>query len=139
MGKVFPSGSEIAGPLAVYEDGLRTALTAAGYLPRSVEEALRAMRRLDGCLQEVGLQPGVLTPTVLAGLAVSPRRLAPVLGFLRQRGVVPDSEWIAGDAQVEALMARFRAYLVGERSLAAESLSRKHSARVRRVIVSGVR
>jgi integrase/recombinase XerD len=122
MGKGFPGSSAIAGPLAVYEDELRTALTVVGYRPRSVEEALRAMRRLDGCLRVAGLQPGALTPQVLAGLAVSPRGLAPVLGFLRRRGVLPEPDVVPGDAQAEVVLARFRAYLVGERGLAAASV-----------------
>ncbi len=133
MERSDPVGGVVAGPLAPYEAALRAELAQAGYAASSVADALRAMARLSGWLHATGLTPGELTPVVVEEFldvrrqhsrveAVARRGLGPVLRLLRRRGVVPGPELALDATPVEALLADYRAWLVGERGLAAESV-----------------
>jgi site-specific recombinase XerD len=123
----------VVGPLAPYEAGLRAELAQAGYAASSVADVVRAMARLSGWLQATGLTPGGLTPAWVEEFlavrrqhsrveAVARRGLGPVLRFLRGRGVVPGGDLAVEVTPVEALLADYRAWLVGERGLAAASV-----------------
>jgi integrase/recombinase XerD len=133
MERSDPVGGVVAGPLAPYEAGLRADLAQAGYAASSVADAVRAMARLSGWLHATGLTPGGLTPARVEEFvavrrqhsrveAVARRGLAPVLRLLRRRGVVPGPQLASDASPVEALLADYRAWLVGERGLAAESV-----------------
>lgn len=133
MERADPVGGVVAGPLASYEAALRAELAQAGYAASSITDAVRAMARLSGWLHAVGLTPGELTPVALEEFlavrrqhsrvaAVARRGLGPVLRLLRGRGVVPGLELAADASPVEALLADYRAWLVAERGLAAETV-----------------
>jgi integrase/recombinase XerD len=133
MERSDPVGGVVAGPLAPYEAALRADLAQAGYAASSITDAVRAMARLSGWLHATCLTPGELTPIALEEFlavrrehsrvaAVAWRGLGPVLGLLRGRGVVPGPELAADATPVEALLADYRAWLVAERGLAAESV-----------------
>ncbi len=133
MERSDPVGGGVAGPLAPYEVALRADLAQAGYAASSVADAVRAMARLSGWLQATGLTPDGLTPVAVEEFlavrrqhsqveAVARRGLGPVLRFLRRRDVVPGRQLAPGVTPVEALLADYCAWLVGERGLAAESV-----------------
>src|SRR6266705_1662808 len=94
-----PVGGVGAGPLAPYEAALRAELARV-----AVEEFV-AVRRQHSRVE-----------------AVARRGLGPVLRLLRGWGVVPGPELAPDATPVEALLADYRAWLVGERGLAAESV-----------------
>jgi integrase/recombinase XerD len=112
---------------------LHAELAQAGYAASSITDAVRAMARLSGSLHATGLTPGELTPALVEEFlavrqqhsrvaAVARRALGPVLRFLRGQGVVPGRKLAPDTTPVEALLADYRAWLVAERGLAAESV-----------------
>jgi integrase/recombinase XerD len=123
----------VDGPLAPYEVALRAQLARAGYAESSVRDVVRAMARLSGWLERTGRAAADLTPLVLEeflGLRrerctselVARRGLGPVLRFLRGVEAAPDPGKADGLGPVAVLLGRYRAWLVGERWLAAESV-----------------
>ena len=51
---------------------------------------------------------------------LTPKALAPLLGYLRGLGVAPEAEIAAPATPAEALLERYRCYLLAERGLQAE-------------------
>lgn len=117
-----PAGGVVSGPLAPFEVGFRAELVRQGYAPSRVRDLTRVMARLSGRLVDSGLAPGALTPQVATSLRGQLRGLGPVLGFLRGIGVVPAADSMVDATPVEMLLGEFRAWLVAERGLAAESV-----------------
>lgn len=120
MTKTDPSHVRVTGPLAPYVDGFCAQLADLGYTPLSAAE------RLD---------VGQLTPERVEAFLrarraqgytcwLSQRGLGPLLGYLRRVGVAPQPLAPAAHGPVEALLAAYRGYLVGERGLAAASARR---------------
>jgi site-specific recombinase XerD len=112
---------------------LRAHLARAGYAESSVRDVVRAMARLSGWLERTGRTAADLTPLVLEeflGLRrerctselVARRGLGPVLRFLRGVEAAPDPREADGLGPAAVLSGRYRAWLVGERCLAAESV-----------------
>jgi len=123
----------VRGPLAPYEVVLRVELTRAGYAESSVRDVVRTMARLSGWLERTGRTSAELTPPVVreflvlrrercASELVARRGLGPLLRFLRGVGVVPDDNEVDGAGLVAIVLGRYRAWLVGERCLAAETV-----------------
>ena len=124
-----PSRVRVTGPLEPFAGGFIAELEEAGYRPAAAAVQLRLLAHMSGWLAREGLAPADLSePEVerfrreyvvryasLRGLAV---RMAPLLGYLRGRGVVPAAEQgpltAAGD-----LLEQFRRYLTVERGLTA--------------------
>ena len=124
-----PSRVRVTGPLEPFAGGFIAELEEAGYRPAAAAVQLRLLAHLSRWLAREGLAPADLSePEVerfrreyvvryasLRGLAV---RMAPLLGYLRERGVVPAAEQgpltAAGD-----LLEQFRRYLTVERGLTA--------------------
>ena len=124
-----PSRVRVTGPLEPFAGGFIAELEEAGYRPAAAAVQLRLLAHLSRWLAREGLAPADLSePEVerfrreyvvryasLRGLAV---RMAPLLGYLRGRGVVPAAEQVpltaAGD-----LLEQFRRYLTVERGLTA--------------------
>ncbi|MEV4245877.1 tyrosine-type recombinase/integrase [Streptosporangium canum] len=127
-----PVPMPVTGPLASHETALRTELAAMGYASKSVADAVLMMARLSRWMESQQVEASELSPDVLEEFlrarraatrveGVARRGLGSVLRVLRGRHVVPG----AGEGQgssVETLLAAYRDYLVGERSLAAESV-----------------
>lgn len=120
------------GPLASCEALVRAELDQGGYAAASVRDAVRAMARLSAWMDIRGVTAARLTSgqvdlfvadRCLAGSspAAAGRGLGVVLRVLRERGVVPGSDPGGGTAR-EVLLGRYRAWLVSERGLAAESV-----------------
>ena len=128
-----PSRVRVTGPLAGYADGFAARLADAGFTPLSAANQLRVMARLSRWLTARQLRPAGLTAAqVRAFLAdcrargytcwLSERGLAPLLGYLRGAGVVPAAGRRPPATAVELLLDRYRAWLAGERGLAASTI-----------------
>jgi site-specific recombinase XerD len=118
----------MTGPLAAYRGGFADELARTGYTPGSAEHQVGLMAHLSRWLESRGLGPADLTPDRAdrflqarraAGytLLLSRRALAPLLGYLRGLGVVPQVPPAACTA-AEELAGDYRRYLVSERGLA---------------------
>lgn len=121
------------GPLAPYEDALRAELAATGYADSSATDVVRTMDRLSLWLQGNSRTAAELTPTVVdeflalrrehsSSEMMARRGLGPLLRFLRGVGVAPGRGEVYCPDQVAILLVRYRAWLVGERGLASESV-----------------
>lgn len=124
-----PSRVVVTGPLERYSTGFAVELVEAGYLPVGRAFQLQLMAHVSRWLESERLGPDSLVGLVVerflearraAGYMsyLTPKALAPLLGYLRGIGVVPpDRAPVLTGA--EALLERYRVYLVGERGLAA--------------------
>ncbi|MGH3800456.1 MAG: tyrosine-type recombinase/integrase [Pseudonocardiaceae bacterium] len=123
----------VRGPLAPYEVALGVELARSGYAQSSTRDVVRAMAWLSRWLEETGRTAADLMLLVveeLLGLRrvrcaselVARRGLGPLLRFLRGVGVAPDPSTVDGPGPAAILVGRYRAWLVGERCLAAESV-----------------
>ena len=122
----------VAGPLAPFADGLRAALAEQGYAGDTVTDHVHLLADLSGWLGGQRLDAAGLTgerarqflryrrdrghPT-----GVSPRAMAPILGYLRSLGVAPPQAEAVPATRLEVLLDRYRAYLAGERGVAAST------------------
>ena len=124
-----PSRVRVTGPLEPFAGGFIAELEEAGYRPAAAAVQLRLLAHLSRWLAREGLAPSELSEleverfrreyvvryASLRGLAV---RMAPLLGYLHERGVMPVAELVpltaAGD-----LLEQFRRYLTVERGLTA--------------------
>ena len=128
-----PSRVRVTGPLAGYADGFAARLADLGFTPLSAANQLRVMARLSRWLTAGRLGPAELTAAqARAFLAdcrargytcwLSERGLAPLLGYLRGAGVVPAAGARPPATAAELLADRYRAWLAGERGLAASTI-----------------
>jgi site-specific recombinase XerD len=119
----------VVGPLERYSSGFADELAGAGYLANSRASQLQLMAHVSRWLHGEGLGPDALGGEVIERFLAArraagytsglvPKALAPVLGYLRGIGVTPPEHapLLTG---AEALLERYRVYLVGERGLAA--------------------
>ena len=111
----------MSGPLAEFEDAFRAELVRMGYVPSSVRAAVGVMGRLSGWMQRNQITPELLSPAVLDALRLGLRGTRPVVGFLRDRGAIPEASCGEG-GPVGLVVAEFRQWLAVERSLAAETV-----------------
>jgi len=123
-----PSRVRMTGPLREYAPGFAGELARLGYKPNAAADQLRLMAHLSRWMAAEHYDvAGLTAPVTEAFLAarraegyvlwLSPKALAPLLGYLRRLGVVP----VPAPARVppaEALLGRYRRYLVTERGLA---------------------
>jgi integrase/recombinase XerD len=111
-----------------YVDGFRAVLLSQGYTPVSARMQLQLMSHVSRWLADEEVAASDLTPPRVEQFLdarraegyvpwLSPRAVAPLLGYLRDLGVVetPASEPTA----TEALLARYHDWLVSQRGLAA--------------------
>jgi integrase/recombinase XerD len=141
-----PARTVVTGPLASYAEGWRAELAARGFARHSVLAHAQLMAHLSGWMMSAGHDAGSLTGEVIGGYLdarraagyrarAGGRALAPLLGYLRGLGAVPQPA--AGPATpAEALLAEFSGYLTGERGLAAVTAGRY--ARFARVLITGL-
>jgi integrase/recombinase XerD len=119
----------VRGPLSEHAPGFAVFLAEAGYTPLSAANQVRVLAHLSRWMEDRGLAAGELTGLRVreflaarraAGYTcwLSERGVAPLLGCLRERGVVPEPERPAAVTAVDVLLERYRGYLVGERGLA---------------------
>lgn len=135
-----PSRVRVTGPLAVFAEGFTGELARLGYKPNAAADQLRLMAHLSRWMDAEQHDAAELTPPVAeaflaarraAGYVMwlSPRALAPLLGYLRRLGVVPVPAPIPA-TPAETLLHRYRRYLVTERGLAS-STARDYAGLVR--------
>jgi len=116
-----------------YEDGFLAELARLGYASRSREAQRGLVRHLSRWLAMRGLALSELSEEVAGQYAAarreershlrSERALGPLLDYLRGLGIVPAAEVAVPETAGEELLARFAAYLAGERGLAAATVS----------------
>jgi integrase/recombinase XerD len=123
-----PSRVRVTGALQQYAPGFVVELARLGYKPNAATCQLQLMAHLSRWMDAGRLGPVALTPEVAGAFLaarraegyvmwLSPKALAPLLGFLRRLGVVPPPA-VAPVTPAEALLGRYRRYLVTERGLA---------------------
>jgi len=114
--------------LAPYAAGFREDLARRGYSPWTATAHLQLMEHVSRWLVLERLGPGGLTTAAAQRFLLdrrasgqvrllSVRGLAPLLGYLRGLGVVPDAAQVAADGPLERLLAAFADYLISERGL----------------------
>jgi site-specific recombinase XerD len=135
-----PSRVRVTGPLAVFAGGFTGELARLGYKPNAAADQLRLMahlsRWMDAEQHEVaGLTPSAAEAFLAARRAagyvmwLSPRALAPLLGYLRRLGAVPAPAPVPA-TPAEVLLGRYQCYLMTERGLAS-STARDYAGLVR--------
>jgi site-specific recombinase XerD len=126
-----PSRVRVTGPLQQHAPGFLGELARLGYTWNSASGQMYVMAHLSRWLAGEDLDASALTPQVAqrflaarraAGytLYLSPRALAPLLGYLRGLGAVPAPPPMRATA-VEALLDNYRHYLITERGLASST------------------
>src|SRR6516165_6956523 len=118
--------------LGDYEDGFLAELARLGYASRSREAQRGVVRHLSRWLAMRGLALSELSEEVAGQYAAARRRershlrsersLGPLLDYLRGLGMVPVAEVAVPETAGGELLARFAAYLAGERGLAAATV-----------------
>src|SRR5208283_4424308 len=116
-----------------YEEGFLAGLARLGYASRSREAQRYLLRHLSRWLAIRGLALSELSEEVAGQYAAarrqersflrSRRALRPLLDYLRGLGIVPAAEAAVPQTAGEVLLARFAAYLAGERGLAPATVS----------------
>jgi site-specific recombinase XerD len=123
------SGVHVIGPLKPYAAGFERKLKRQGYSSCTAQAHVQLLGHLSCWLVAHEVDPGELTAErVEAFLAdrraggrrrwASPRGVTPLLGYLREHGVVPEPPQAAAQGPVKELLEEFADYLVGERGLA---------------------
>lgn len=126
-----PSRVRLTGPLTPFAQGFAAELARQGYTSISAADQLRLLAHLSRWLAARGLDTWALQPEVLDAflatrrsegyvLWLSRKALGPLVEYLRGREVMPP----VPPAQVsptDALLARYRDYLLSERGLVAST------------------
>src|SRR6266704_800588 len=121
----------VSGPLAGLAAGYAAYLAGRGYASSSVRQHLGLMADLSTWLGEQGLGPDGISPPVADRFAAwagtrrtylaTARSLAPLLGYLRSEGVLPEPAPAPEDARA-LLLAEYQQYLRAERGLAGTTI-----------------
>ncbi len=128
-----PSRVGVCGPLALYAEGFRGELARLGYTPLSAIVHLRLMARVSGWLAGRGMDASALAPQMVETFFAERRAagyynsrtsksLRPLVDYLRRLGALaaPAAPAVAA-APAEALLDRYREYLLLERGLTAST------------------
>jgi site-specific recombinase XerD len=124
---------KVPGPLAVLADGFRAELDRLGYTPSSREFKLAEVAKLSAWLESRGLGAGDICRArieeFLSDLAARPGRaptlvaMRPLLAWLGRLGLARDDPPPA-PGPLDALMGRYRHWMVTDRQLAARTIRR---------------
>src|SRR5689334_280208 len=139
-------GVRMTGPLALHATGLAGELDRLGFTEMSARAQLGLAAHLSRWLAAAGLGTMALTAPVAeeylaarraAGYTayLTQKALAPLLGYLRELGVAPEAEIAVPATQAEALLERYRRYLLAERGLR-EKVARGYVDSVRPFVAS---
>lgn len=121
-------GVRMTGPLAPHARGLAGELARLGFTEGSARCQLGLAAHLSRWLAAAGLSTEALTtPRVEAYLAarrtagysayLTPKALAPLLGYLRELGVAPQAEITMPVTPAEEFLESYRGYLLAERGV----------------------
>ena len=126
-----PSRVRVTGPLECYASGFCVELDRRGYAPASAVQRMQLMACVSRWMAVEGVAVSGLTCERLEGFVAwrraagyahftLSRSLAPLLDYLRGLGAAPERVLVPPpDGPVDVLVERYRAYLLGERGLAA--------------------
>lgn len=126
-----PSRVRVTGPLISFAAGFAAELAKQGYRPNAAANQLQLLAHLSRWLAVKGLDATTLSVSVLNAFLVarrshgytlwlSPKALAPLVGYLRGLGfAVPEAK--VAFSPSEALLARYHRYLLDMRGLVATS------------------
>jgi len=123
-----PTRVRVTGPLTPYAEGFVVELTSMGYTAGSAELQLGLVAHLSRWLAGHELEVEGLTRELVRRFLAdrrssgytaywSERSLAPLLGYLRELGVVPEQDRPATSTPLEELLDEYRHYLVQERGV----------------------
>jgi integrase/recombinase XerD len=127
-----PLRVRLSGPLQEFGPAFVVELGRQGYSLLGAKLQMRLMARVSGWMQAEGLACGELSDEVVERFLaerraaghrdyVTARAIAPLLGYLRELGVVPSASPVRPTTRAEVLGGRFRVYLTVERGLAEET------------------
>jgi site-specific recombinase XerD len=122
-----------AGLLGPQVEGYRVWLTRRGYTPGTIKNMLADLGRVGRWASAAGLEAVQIDEAGMAAFCAARRAggqrripgargMAPLLGYLREAGVVPAAERVV--TPLGALLGRYRVWLVEERGLAATTVRR---------------
>jgi integrase/recombinase XerD len=126
----------VSGPLAPLKPRFIAELDRLGYAPTTAAQHVRLLSHLSDLLEREGLDGRDVTPDLLARFCASrraagythqrtERALVPLSSYLRGLGVAPPLPPAGSpETPLEALLERYRDYLVRERGLAAGTVDR---------------
>jgi integrase len=129
-----PARVIVEGPLAPSADGMRKALALRGYAGDTITDHVHLLADLSGWLAGGGLTAADLTSAAAEEFAAGRRgrgfrtgttlrAVIPVLEYLRSTGAAPPAETRGPRTPQEELLAAYRAYLSGERGVAAGTVA----------------
>jgi integrase/recombinase XerD len=135
----------VTGPLAGTAPGFSAELARRGYTELSTGSQLRLLAHLSRWLASQGAGIEELSPTMLARFVAarraagytglrSARALVPLLGYLRDLGVLGNAADVRPEGPAADLLARYRSHLVEERGLVPGTIS--NYLRVARLLFS---
>jgi len=137
-----PSRVRVIGPLATYATGFRRELGRQGYTTHSASNQLQLMAHASRWLASSGLDAVDFIPARVEEfletrraegytLWLSSKAMTPLLGYLRGLGVAQTPSPVDPATPAEALLERYRCYLIQERGLAASTVAAySHVARL---------
>lgn len=125
-----PSRVRVTGPLERYASGFRVELDRRGYAAASAAQRMQLMACVSRWMAAERVAVSGLTCERVEEFVAwrraagyvhfrSSRSLASLLEYLRALGAAPERVVVPADGPVDVLVERFRAYLLGERGLAA--------------------
>ena len=120
----------VEGPLGPFVDGFVVYLAAQGHSDGSVRGHVLRVRQMSCWMTAEGVEVAQLTPATVErfleqrrregqAVMISPRGSRPLMGYLEGLGVLPAEDRARSSA--ELLLEEFRAYLLGERGLGANT------------------
>lgn len=121
-------GVRMVGPLAPHARTLADELARLGFTELSARGQLGLAAHLSRWLEAAGLDTAELTGQVVESYlaarrasrytaCLTPKALAPLLGYLRGLGLAPEDAPAGPRDLAEELLERYRCYLLGERGL----------------------
>lgn len=132
----MPQGQDVVveGPLAEYADGYSGELSRLGYKQDQAGKHMVLVAELSAWMQRVGIGPAELSTALLEEFfgerrrrgcpwLVTTRSVAGLLAWLRDAGALAVAESPAPPGSVEALVERYRAFLVRQRGLATATIA----------------
>jgi len=123
-----PDRPQVSGALAPYAEGFRKELSRKGYSPWTAPEHMYLMAGLSRWLDGRDLSPEQLSSARIEEFLIhrrsctqarwiTPRAIAPLVGYLRGLGVVPAPAAAVPATPAGRLLVEFAAYLATERGL----------------------
>jgi integrase/recombinase XerD len=125
----------VVGPLAAYAPRFGHELKDSGYTDLSVAGQLRLMAHVSRWLDREGIEVTALTPERIEAFCTArraegytnlrtPRAIRPLQEFLQSQGVLPPPQVPQPESAQERLLERYRSYLVSERGMVEQGVSR---------------